>query len=59
MGNWFECMYNITPGAGNETWTDACAKDDIHMDLGLFGFYPLVDRAQGGLGRVGLVSANE
>jgi len=58
MANWFECIACDTPEcARNESdvdlsnqssWlTPACRDARIHSDLGLFGYYPLIDRAKG------------
>ena len=44
MCNWYECLHdNATDGR----FTPACTAQRIHMDLGLFGYYPLIDRAKG------------
>jgi len=42
MCNYFEC---IPPKLGD--FTAACKKENIHVDAGLFGYYPLVDRSRG------------
>lgn len=41
MCNYFECA---PPKLG--AFTEACRKANIHVDAGLFGYYPMVDRAQ-------------
>lgn len=38
--NYFEC---VEPKKA--PFTEACKTANIHMDAGLFGYYPLVDRA--------------
>ena len=43
MCNWFECLGD----SPDSTFTEKCRKDNIHNDAGLFGFYPLLDRAKG------------
>lgn len=40
--NYFECF---PPKLSS--FTESCRKANIHMDAGLFGYYPLVDRAKG------------
>ncbi|CAK9106662.1 Pyrophosphate--fructose 6-phosphate 1-phosphotransferase subunit alpha 1 (PFP 1) (6-phosphofructokinase, partial [Durusdinium trenchii] len=40
--NYFECF---PPKSAK--FTPECKKANIHMDAGLFGYYPLVDRAKG------------
>lgn len=40
--NYFECF---PPKMSN--FTEKCKEANIHMDAGLFGYYPLVDRAKG------------
>ena len=48
MSNWYECLHSWAGGAtSNVSWTPQCANDRIHMDLGLFGWYPLLDRKKG------------
>ena len=48
MSNWYECLHSWSGGAtSNTSWTARCARDRIHMDLGLFGWYPLMDRKKG------------
>ena len=42
MCNYFECFPPKTSG-----FTDQCKRANVHMDAGLFGYYPLVDRAKG------------
>mmetsp|Transcript_41206 Transcript_41206/g.96150 ORF Transcript_41206/g.96150 Transcript_41206/m.96150 type:complete len:410 (+) Transcript_41206:108-1337(+) len=42
MCNYFECF---PPKASS--FTDQCKAANVHMDAGLFGYYPLVDRAKG------------
>ena len=44
MGAWYECLHLK---AVNVSFTAQCAAQRIHMDLGLFGYYPLIDRAKG------------
>jgi hypothetical protein len=44
MGAWYECLHLKSL---NVTFTAQCAAQRIHMDLGLFGYYPLIDRAKG------------
>eukprot|EP00937_MAST-01D_sp_MAST-1D-sp2_P001896 g1896.t1 len=43
MCNYFECLEKLP----FTSWNSACAKANIHMDAGLFGYYPLIDRANG------------
>lgn len=38
MCNWFECLNQ------NGTFPAECQEAAIHMDAGLFGYYPLIDR---------------
>lgn len=38
MGNFFECAYN------NGSLRENCIKASIHVDPGLFGYYPIIDR---------------
>jgi len=45
MANWYECIYNFTQGPNGE-FTKACRDEKIHMDLGLFGYYPILDRSR-------------
>ena len=45
MCNYYECLDK--PRFPPTAWTSACAKAQIHMDAGLFGYYPLIDRANG------------
>jgi len=59
MCNWFECIACDDPDycARNDSaidihnqssWlTPACRAAQVHSDLGLFGFYPLIDRKKG------------
>lgn len=42
MGNYFECFFPKL-----QIFSDTCRRHNIHMDAGLFGYYPLVDRAKG------------
>ncbi|CAE7597824.1 lovD [Symbiodinium natans] len=42
MCNYFECF----PPKPSD-FTDKCKAADVHMDAGLFGYYPLVDRTKG------------
>jgi len=42
MCNYFECF---PPKASS--FTEECRLANVHMDAGLFGYYPLVDRAKG------------
>jgi hypothetical protein len=61
MCNWFECLCDEPVGpptrscmSANGTFppvadwlTPACRGRKIHMDIGLFGYFPLIDRAKG------------
>lgn len=40
--NYYEC---VEPKPKGQPWSSKCADAKIHMDAGLFGYYPLVDRA--------------
>jgi len=40
--NWYECMN--TNSTGNASWTKECISKRVHQDLGLFGYYPIIDR---------------
>ena len=42
MCNWYKCLGD----SPNSAFTEKCRKDNIHNDAGLFGFYPLLDRAK-------------
>ena len=42
MCNYYECLNSFLG-----RWTKKCADAQIHMDAGLFGYYPLIDRANG------------
>jgi len=42
MCNYFECL-----PPKKAAFTPLCEKQNIHVDAGLFGYYPLVDRAHG------------
>ncbi|CAJ1384348.1 unnamed protein product [Effrenium voratum] len=42
MCNYFECF---PPKL--QSFTESCRKRNIHMDAGLFGYYPMVDRSKG------------
>merc|ERR1711862_505917 len=45
MCNWYECL--APDNATKFPFTPQCKASKIHMDLGLFGYYPLIDRAKG------------
>lgn len=45
MCNWYECLAD--DNATKFPFTQQCKMNKIHMDLGLFGYYPLIDRAKG------------
>ena len=49
MCNWYECLENFDQDDDwhNATFPPACKDARIHMDAGLFGYYPLVDRPRG------------
>ncbi len=37
--HWIECWYN-----NNDTLTPKCKRENLHSDMGLFGYYPMIDR---------------
>jgi len=43
--NWYECLANFSTDV-NGTWTQHCIDNKIHMDVGLWGYYPIIDRSQ-------------
>jgi CubicO group peptidase (beta-lactamase class C family) len=49
MCNWYECLENFDQDddGHHATFPDTCRDARIHMDAGLFGYYPLVDRPRG------------
>lgn len=39
MCNWYECLFNY-----GDTFRQECTDANLHVDAGLFGWYPVVDR---------------
>ena len=48
----YECLANYSTDI-NGTWTKHCQDLHIHMDIGLFGYYPLIDRGNNTYMQVG------
>eukprot|EP00656_Telonema_subtile_P033738 TRINITY_DN3759_c0_g1_i3.p1 TRINITY_DN3759_c0_g1~~TRINITY_DN3759_c0_g1_i3.p1 ORF type:complete len:411 (-),score=75.74 TRINITY_DN3759_c0_g1_i3:227-1459(-) len=45
MANWYECVTGWHKP--NSSFSERCRVEKVHMDAGLFGYYPLFDRAKG------------
>ena len=51
----YECLANYSTDI-NGTWTKYCQDLHIHMDIGLFGYYPLIDRGNNTYMQVGFAA---
>lgn len=48
MGHWWECLGYGTPVGERDPLPKVCMDSHIQSGPGAYGYYPLIDRSEGG-----------